>query len=507
MFKCPLMCNCLLFAIDCRNTSLINIKTEIQPFYLSVSISSSDIFSFTDLDDKLENAIVVKLIMNCITEIFKLTRLQKILLLDLGFNCLKLIMKNVFASLHLLQTLSLNDNDITLLETNAFYNLSNLKYINLSNNPLMNLQEGFLKYSLQLKLFYIVNVSFVDVHAKALHDLHINVIITTEYHLCCISSNETLCPTYKPWYISCSDILPNDSVKVYFLSVSCLVLLLNVTSILFYLQTIKSNKTFSILVISINLNDILCGIYLGCIWLADMIYRGTFLVKENIWRSGPICFAAFGIILWFTILTQLVLIFLSLSRLMTVIYPIGTKFKKVEFVLKSIVLFYTSSFLVTLWVTFYFKLTYLNLPLSLCLPFIDPTNSVGMTKIITWSVFLTQTTSSVVIMSMHLFLVKKLKQSKKRIKRYKLEGDSQTPLIMQLTAITTSNIICWFPTNAIYVAAMFLSIYPIDLIIWTTVSILPLNSIINPSVFLVTSCRKYIKSKNKTKDMLEHQVT
>ena len=248
--KCPLRCNCLLFAIDCRNASFLDMQTEIiQPFYLSIFISTSDIFSLADLDDILGNAIVVKLTMNCITEISQLCKLQKILLFDLGFNYLRLIMKNVFASLYLLQTLCLNDNHITLLETGAFNNLSNLKYI---NNPLMNLQEGVLKYSLQLKLFYIVNVSLVDVHAKALHDLPINVIITTEYSLCCISSNETLCPTYKPWYISCSDILPKGSIKVYFLSVFSLVLLLNVTSILFYFQTRKSNKTFSILCHSVN---------------------------------------------------------------------------------------------------------------------------------------------------------------------------------------------------------------------------------------------------------------
>ena len=60
-------------------------------------------------------------------------------------------------------------------------------------------------------------------------------------------------------------------------------------------------------------NDILCGIYLCCILTADTILKDTFLVKEELWRSGPVCFAVIGIILWFTVLSQLVLIFLSLS--------------------------------------------------------------------------------------------------------------------------------------------------------------------------------------------------
>ena len=49
--------------------------------------------------------------------------------------------------------------------------------------------------------------------------------------------------------------------------------------------------------------------------------------------------------------------------------------------------------------------------------------------------------------------------------------------------------------DIIYTAAMFLSTYPIDLIIWTTAVGLPLNSILNPSVFIIISIRKYIKER------------
>ena len=261
--KCPLRCNRLLLAIDCWNIFFLKFKSEIQPFYFSVS--SSDIFSLQDLYENLENARVVKLVMNCIREIPKISRLN-ILLFDLGFNCLEVIMKNNFGSLYLLQTLNLNDNHITFIQTSGFHNLSNLKYLNLSKNPLMNLPTAVLKQSSHLKLFYIVNTSLVTIYPKALHGLHINVIVTTDYHVCCISSNKTLCTAYKPWYISCHDILPKYGVKIFFPLVSCVVIILNLTSIIFYLTARKSNKAFSVTVVSINLNDLPCGIYLGCIW-------------------------------------------------------------------------------------------------------------------------------------------------------------------------------------------------------------------------------------------------
>ena len=109
--------------------------------------------------------------------------------------------------------MSINENQIILIETGSFYNVSYLTYLNLSNNPIFQLPELILQNSVKMKLLYITNVTLSDIHIKALQDLHVNVIITTEYHLCCISSCETLCPASKPWYLSCSDILPNGHMK------------------------------------------------------------------------------------------------------------------------------------------------------------------------------------------------------------------------------------------------------------------------------------------------------
>ena len=66
-------------------------------------------------------------------------------------------------------------------------------------------------------------------------------------------------------------------------------------------------KAFSLAVISVNVREILCDIYLLLVWVADRLLRGTFMVNDELWRSGPVCFAAFGNILWHNILSELVL--------------------------------------------------------------------------------------------------------------------------------------------------------------------------------------------------------
>ena len=92
---------------------------------------------------------------------------------------------------------------------------------------------------------------------------------------------------------------------------------------------------------------------------------------------------------------------------------------------------------------------------------------------------------------MHFTIIFKLRRSKKNIKNFKMKVNSDIPLIIQVITITVSNILCWFPANGIYIAAMFPSTYPINLIIWTTLIGIPLNSVINPIIFFVTTVQKF----------------
>ena len=448
------------------------------------------------INKQLRNTLVVKFIETSLREICHLLPAANLLLLDVSINFIIKLETKCFVPSWQVQILSINDNLITYLEAGSFHNLSQLKFLNISNNPLSNLPQSIAKQSFHLKLFYIVNVSLKNIDFQSLIYLPIKLIITNDYHLCCISSNVTLCPTYKPWYFSCDDILPKISMNILFKAVSVVILILNTISIIINILTRKESLCHSMEIIFINLNDMLCGLYLVCIWISDIVFKDKYSVNEISWRSGPFCMIAFGIILMFTILTQFLLSFFSLTRLMVVIHPIDTKFKISRFVFKSIVVFYITSTVIATSLTLIYKLTYEIIPTSLCLPFVDPTNSHILIKVITLMTIITQTLTSVAIVLMHFYLLKALKESKRNIRKSKSAEDSDVPLIIQLVAMTTSNIICWFPTNGIYIAAMFLYKFPTDLIIWTVVVGLPVNSIINPSIFLLTFIRKYVKSRN-----------
>ena len=125
-----------------------------------------------------------------------------------------------------------------------------------------------------------------------------------------------------------------------------------------------------------------------------------------------------------------------------------------------------------------------KVPNNLCLPFIDPPGSIVTIKILAWIVITTQTVTSFTIGILHTILVINLQKSEKVPKNLQqLMILDNIELIVQLLVITTPNIVCWFPVNCIYIAAVCLTAYQIDLLVWSIVIGVPLNSIINPSVF------------------------
>ena len=104
-----------------------------------------------------------------------------------------------------------------------------------------------------LYVFYLIDI---DINAFDGHNL--KVILTTDYYTCCIAPIGTICTAVKPWFISCSDILPKHNMKILFRTTSFLILVLNIGSVLIHLVAKKSKMSFKITVMSLNISNFLC---------------------------------------------------------------------------------------------------------------------------------------------------------------------------------------------------------------------------------------------------------
>ena len=497
---CPTYCLCLLYAIDCAAVADETFKI-VYPFrYLFAHLSKFTFISMNTLISLLKYAIVIKLPENEIISICDtLIKINewKCTILDLSLNLLKSIGSKCFPTINFLKSLKINDNLIKFLGKYSFHNLTKLRYPNVTNNPLIQLHSHFLIQLSYLMIFSIDNIGLLDIYPQAFDGSKINLISTKYYQICCMAPISTTCTAFKPWFIACSDILPSFSMKLFYKTISVTIFILNFVSIILQIRSYQSNKSFSLIVISINGNDILCGVYLSYIWIADLSFGDSFKVKEESWRSGILCLTAFTTLLSFTFLTENLLILLSLSRLMVVMHPLNTKFKEPLFIGKLLIILIFISLFFSVLIALIFKSTNDTITISICLPFLDPTDSQLIVKLIVWFTVVTQMASSVGILIMHSLLLFELKQSKNKIQKSKT--DKNLPLVIQLIMITVSNILCWFPTGCIYISAMFSATYPTDLVIWATVFGLPINSLLNPFIFIATTVRKMIKfEKNIT---------
>ncbi len=492
-FECWRNCFCLIFAMECINISLEQEKKSL-PFW-SVSLMKTKL-AFQTILTIFINVTHLKLHDNGITVRCNHSFPGNLFFLDIGFNEFSRISKHCF-TIKKLKILIIDNNNIKVVEASAFSKLEQLKMLSLSHNFISILEENTFGPGSQLKILSLREIDFIHISTNAFGSVKPDLINTTDYHICCIAPSTSHCTAEKPWFVACDDLLPDKSMRPLFISISSLVLSFNIISFVIHVILEKSNKPFLLTVLSINITDVLCAFYLGVIWTADLYFAGIFLVREELWRSSPFCLVAFFIVLWQNVLSQATLVYLSLSRLMVVMQPVDTIFKSTKFVLKCESGMFAISSLFCCTKTLAVKFIVGILPLSLCSPFVDPSKSEIIITILTCVIAVSQLVSAVSILVMYVLLVHKMIQSTKEVRMPKGKEDHTVALVIQLVIITASNILCWFPANSIYISALILSKYPTDLVIWTTVGAMPINSLINPAVFTVTCLRKSVKARRK----------
>ncbi len=489
----PEACQCLAYAAVCQDFPHLHLATKDLP-YLSFSVFNITLGTLNHLVAHIKESMFVRLENNSIKEICFLRFPLQLYVLHVRANKIQNLQGQCIGPLVLLHILRLDQNRICTLESHSFSSLPSLSMLNLSENALVSMPPRLFDNAVHLSVLSVDDLDFSYIHTEVFFAVEINVIITQDFHLCCVAPPDSLCSSKSPWFVSCEHLLPNMAVQLNFIIVSFLILLVNSLSILMHKLAKKIQETFRQSTIALNLNDTLFAIYLEIIWIVHYFYNDNFQVEEKKWRSGIVCFASSILILWFSLQSQMLLVFVSLSRLRVIIKPIDTQFKRADFVMKHIILIGVISLCFSTAISLPVKFTGKTLPSNLCSPFVDPTNSEILLKVITSTVVVTQMVTSFAILVLHSLLFHHFSESQKNVKALKSKAASSTALIVQLVLVTSTNILCWLPANGVYIATMLLERYPSKLVVWTTVAVLPVNSLINPLIFTLACVRNYLES-------------
>ena len=432
-YNCPTKCICLALAKDCLNVDNYSFNPPSYP-YISILISHSKSVGLEKIISTFRKAKYLILKYNGMTHVCHIFTSDSIVLIDLGHNYVHTMKRHCFTGLYLIKSIILPSNHIISVETYAFCDLFDLKMLDLSNNFLTQLSGNVIKGTSVLKLLILKNISTKYLDKNLFYGINSIIIYTNDYKLCCVAASDSVCTATIPWYISCKNLLPNSMMRWLFIIVSILIIMINGIAIAIHLMG-RVYTAYSACAIAISISGIHCGVYLGIIWMSDAVFKGEYMLNDVNWRSGPICFLANGILLYFTVTIQLLLTLLALSRLMIVINPLHTTLKNCRHAFGYVISIYIFSFLLTVVILLSIMLQDQILPTNLCSPFFDPTNSILTIKASVWSVICSQCVTSIVITVSHFILIKRFDENITKLRRNTMTKSSNILLLTQLFTV------------------------------------------------------------------------
>ena len=325
------------------------------------------------------------------------------------------------------------------------------------------------------------------------NEIFFKILETNDYSVCCIVPSSVKCTTPGLWYHACSLLPISKRLKFTLFFVSVFIFFANILSSILHLKH-KDKKALShaynIIILSINMANFSELIYLLILFIPDIIMGDKFAMKEMQWTSGTICFLAFGLNLGFSFLSPSLHSLLSYARFSVVSNPMESKFKQSKIVIRLIFGLYLTSI--------FFSATAMTVnwikdgetPTSVCSPFIDPFNSNLVIKINIFGVASLNLAFIMFIVLSYTKLIISLKKSQESLKEALSKKKSNKQTVVQIAVLVTSNIVCLLFTSAMHVFLMFMDKYPMSVIVWTTVMIAPIDSVICPVVFSLTAFRQ-----------------
>ncbi len=493
---CPSGCQCLALAMMCASSRFVGTGNDFP----HVSVSLVQVSLDMKILKRFPQAIYFALIDLGITDICHQLSTQSLASLNANHNNLLKITHQCFGCQTNLRVLQMSHNQIHSVAATAFVCLPSLTNLNLSFNNLVIFPIDLLRSARSIEHLSLIGLTFYKIELKEVKDAGIREIQTTDYHVCCVDIF-VKCKAEKPWYVSCGTLLSQAEFPV-FATVSLLLLFVNVSSLVSHYVGEGHRKPYTAFVVAENSTNLICDFYLCILWIAHLS-QDDFFVYEYTWRSGVVCLIVFGLIVCFHLATLSVDCLLSMSKLMVVIHPLNSSFKKRRACQKYIIATILPSITLSILVTLVVKFLKIVLPTTLCLPFADPSNSIILTKVMTVSLCNFHTCLSITILYFHYQTVRNVQKQETHIANFKSKPvDSKKTLVMQLLITSIFMAMCWVPANIIYIYSTFCSLYPIKMTVWVSIAVVPLNSFVQPVVFMLCLIRQKRRAQ-KAKEVMK----
>ncbi len=490
---CVLGCQCLFYAISCNNVSFTGYLSMSLPF-ISYHILNSElnVTSFSLHQDTLR----VNFSYNNFSGVpAALHNLGVLSSLDLSHNSLSQLESRPFKQMHHLHMIFVKCNQISHIGSNAFRKNNHLFLLNVEDNIITDMGENVFNPVSSLPLLLISNNTLPkNVISKfQLAQVSVKSLVTDSTALCCFAAHVYTCVQKSAWYFHCGRLLKSLDTAIIFGIV--LVTVLNVSLLFTNLQSDYSErKKFSPYTMILNTLSVSYLLTSCCFILQvsyDSKYGNDYVYFVKKWKTSFNCKFSVHTILMCNLLTLCTHIFLAVSRMIVVIHPVETKFKKPKFVSCSLAAIFLACLVIALGASS--ALTYTSVPGVLCSPYDDPTKSVLVVYIVVVFTLIFQVCSLFLISGCFMLLIGGLKKSQKATDT--TNRTKNTSIISQLVALVALHFCAWIPPSNTFLVCLFLSSYHLDIPTWALLVGLAVDAIGDPILFLSVSLKAYLKKK------------
>ena len=240
-----------------------------------------------------------------------LTRLTGLLYLNLSNNPFVKILNDAFTALlqkggmNSLRDLVMVNMSLEVIDNKPFSPLSELEYLDIRGNPLVSYGKESLSGLTSLAEFY-----------------------TDQFKLCCSYFHFSMprCHAPEDELSSCSDLLAKDFFRVFLWTFSVLAIAGNAGVLVYrlFINSSTSRSVFSVLVKNLCASDLLMGVYMMMIGVADARLKGQYVAKESEWTSSVTCTVAGFLSFVSSEVSAFIICLITLDRVLVISFPLHT---------------------------------------------------------------------------------------------------------------------------------------------------------------------------------------
>lgn len=496
---CPQRCECFKYALSC--SELISLPWHNIQAHVFLSVKNTDVQDCQDTLSFFEDVISLVLHNDSIRDVTITNEFVKLLLVDFSHNFISAIGKNSFRCCPITQDIILQNNSVQVIAKGSFHNTPHLSKLDLSMNKMQQIYEGTFDGLLVLDKLCLSHMPLDIIDSKTFLNIQMKEVITDNFRVCCVANAE-ICAVLPQWPFSCSSLISHSALQVLSWIISLLICFLNGVTIvvswkMFTRQTKVGDRdvqsAYNLNTMCIQLSDILIGIHVLSLCVANSVFGDEYIGSDFSWRSGAVCHSLAFISFTANQLSQIYLNILAFSRYSLTKHPIESKIR--DFTLVKKVFFTTSTLLIVFSVTLVALQAKENngvQSLPTCIPFGN--SDTILAYIITAFVGMTQMVSPAFIMIMYSLLVYHLVV---HAGETSMKSHISPSMVGRLILISLTNIVCWLPGAVVMFITLATHQYPISLLLWVVMILTPVNSALNPIVlhsnfFCKCSCVKIL---------------